>query len=93
LTPILARSSGTSWLKLETVSVDTHAMDEPRLIDGAWWQQSDDVWYRWDTGEQKWEQKGAAPPGASPAEGRSAPAATAVATIETRTKVDAKDPG
>ena len=68
-------------------------MDEPRQIDGAWWQQSNDVWYRWDTGERKWEQKGAAPPGAPPAESRSTPVATAVATLETRTKVDAKAPG
>lgn len=67
-------------------------MEGPRQIDGAWWQQSGDVWYRWNTGAQKWEQEGAAPPGASAAEARTAPAPAAVATIESRPEIDAKDP-
>lgn len=81
------------WLKLESALVDTHAMEDPRQIDGTWWQRSGDVWFRWSTGEQKWEQQNAAPPDVSPAETRTAPAATAVATIESRPEVDAKDPG
>lgn len=77
-----------SWLKLESSSVDIRAMEEPRQIDGAWWQQSGDVWYRWSTGEQKWKQESGTPR----AEARTAPAAAAVATIEDRPEVDAKDP-
>ena len=67
-------------------------MEGPRQLDGAWWQQSGDAWYQWNTGEQKWEQKSAAPPGTSAAP-RTTPAEAAVATIESRPEVDAKDPG